>query len=211
MIISAITAFSAGHTGNISSNHYAMANSEPLLSMASSNSSDSYSISSVPKILPKEGSREPEVLAKAPSCKIVVNGQVQNAIIVVDLNNFTLYKYDRSGNPEIAYSIAKGAPSSPTSTGIRRISHVEVSPYSTAPESTKRHRNPKPYGKRVIVLDNVDPKTGEISSIGEFIHGNGDNDTSMGQAVSGGCMRLPNVAVIELAKQVKRGDYVLIQ
>ncbi len=211
MRILGINAFVAGYMGNIQ-NRTAANISTPLFNSSTSSRVDSYtSVNNNSKVLPKEGSTDPEILAQAPSCDITVQGQKKKATIVVDLASCRLYKYDEQGNPEIAYSIAKGAPSSPTHTGIRQVSHVEVSPFKTAPSTTKRRRNPKPYGKRVIVLDQVDPKTGETDRIGEFIHGNGDNDTSMGKAVSGGCMRLPNVAVIELAKHVKRGDYVLIQ
>lgn len=211
MRILGINAFTAGCMGNIQ-NSTATSTSTPLFNNSTSARVDSYtSVNNNSKVLPKEGSTEPEVLAQAPSCNITVQGQKKKATIVVDLASCRLYKYDEQGNPEIAYSIAKGKPSTPTHTGIRQVSHVEVSPYKTAPRTTKRRWNPAPYGKRVIVLDKVDPSTGKTDSTGEFIHGNGDKDTSMGKAVSGGCMRLPNVAVIELAKHVKRGDYVLIQ
>ena len=211
MRILGINAFTAGYMGNIL-NRNAASVSVPLFSgLDSTRANTCTGVNGNSKVLPKEGSTDPEILAQAPSCDIMVQGQKKKATIVVDLENCRLYKYDKQGNPEIAYSIAKGAAETPTHTGIRQVSHVEVSPYKTAPATTIRHRNPKPYGKRVIVLNTVNPLTGEIGSIGEFIHGNGDNDTSMGKAVSGGCMRLPNVAVIELAKQVRRGDYVLIK
>ena len=209
--LTSITAFSAGNTGNISNTAMLAANSTPLFSAPTSARTDSYNTTTIPpKVLPKEGSTDPEILAKAPSCTITVNGEKKKAVIVVDLASYRLYKYDKNGQPEIAYSIAKGKASTPTHTGVRKVVYVDVAPYKYS-YNTKRKRNPKPYGKRVIVLDKVDPKTGSTSTIGEFIHGNGDNDTSMGQAVSGGCMRMANDAVIALAKQVKHGDYVLIK
>lgn len=161
-------------------------------------------------VIPLGGSTDVAVLSKAPSCEVMVQGVKQKAVVVVDVSKNILYKYDNDGNPEIAFPIASGKPSTPTETGLRRISHVEVSPYKKAPPHTKRHRNPAPYGKRVIILDKYDPVTLKIESTGEFIHGTND-ETSIGKYVSNGCMRMPNEAVIYLANQVKRGQLVLIK
>lgn len=160
-------------------------------------------------VVTPSGTSSPDVLAKAPSPKIKVAGKEENAKIVVDLSKNVLYHYDDNGNPLTAYSISSGKPSTPTSTGVRKVSHVEVYPYRTAPKHTKRRRNPAPYGPKIIILDEVNTKTGETSSIGEFIHGN-NAPSDLGKYVSHGCMRMDNEVIKYLSSVVKRGDYVNI-
>jgi len=149
-------------------------------------------------------------LEKAPSCKVMIQGKKRNAKIVVELSTNKLYKYDENGNAIAVYPIASGKPSTPTDTGIRIVSHIETYPYKTAPKHTKRRRNPIAYGPKIICLDILNPKTGQKSPIGEFIHGNND-PTSIGKYASMGCMRMHNETVKELSKEVKRGDIVIIQ
>jgi lipoprotein-anchoring transpeptidase ErfK/SrfK len=89
------------------------------------------------------------------------------------------------------------------------VTHVETYPYRTAPAHTKRRKHPKDYGPKIIMLNKLDPETGELSDIGEFIHGN-RNSSTLGQYVSHGCMRMDNDVIKELAANAKRGDIVLI-
>ena len=90
------------------------------------------------------------------------------------------------------------------------VTHVETYPYRSAPMATKRRRNPNDYGPRIICLETVNPKTGAKGSTGEFIHGN-KNPNSLGKYASLGCIRMDNEVIKELAKQVKRGDIVVIK
>ena len=95
-----------------------------------------------------------------------------------------------------------------TKPGLRKVSYIDHAPYSGAPTS-KRHRNPKPYGKHVIILKVVNPITGEESITSQFVHGNGD-ESSIGKKISQGCTRVKNsVMNEELSKEVTRGDFVL--
>lgn len=148
-------------------------------------------------------------ILSAPSPKVDIAGVEHSAVIVVDLSKNILYKYDESGNPESAYLIASGKKSTPTHTGIRVVTHVESYPYKTA-YGTKRKRNPRAYGPNVICLNKVNPKTGEQSQTGQFIHGNNDA-SSIGKYASLGCIRMDNEVIKQLAKQVKKGDLVLIK
>ncbi len=162
-----------------------------------------------PKV-PPQGTTDLNVLKSAPSPKVVIKGDTINAAIVVDVSKNVLYHYDEHGNALEAFSVATGKPSTPTHTGVRRISHVEVYPYKTAPASTKRRKNPKDYGPKAIILDKLDPKTGETSYYGEFIHGN-NKPSSIGTYASKGCIRMDNEVIKRLAKQVKRGLIVVIK
>lgn len=150
------------------------------------------------------------MLEKAPSCSVVIQGKKRNAKIVVELSTNKLYKYDENGKAIAVYPIASGKASSPTHTGVRVVTHVETYPYKTAPKQTKRRKNPKAYGPKIICLNILNPKTGKQSPIGEFIHGN-NNPESIGEYASMGCMRMDNETIKQLAKEVKRGDIVLIQ
>lgn len=160
--------------------------------------------------IPPKGTTNAAVLNVAPSPKVVIKGDTVKAAIVVDVSKNVLYHYDEQGNALEAFSVASGESSTPTHTGVRIISNVEAYPYKTAPKSTKRRKNPSAYGPRAIILDKLDPKTGETSSYGEFIHGNADS-LSIGKYVSKGCMRMDNEVIKRLAKQVKRGMIVVIK
>lgn len=144
-----------------------------------------------------------------PSPKLKVNGQNKIAKFVVDLSKNVLYTYDNLGNATNAYLIASGKKSTPTSPGVRIVTHVETYPYRSAPRGTKRRRNPRAYGPKIICLDRLDVKTGERSRIGEFIHGNNDS-TSIGKYTYKGCMRMDNEVIKKLANDAKRGDIVII-
>lgn len=151
------------------------------------------------------------ILANAPSSQIEVAGKKQNAAIVVDLSENRLYRYDKDGKAFEVYQVASGKKTSPTSTGLRKVSHIETYPYTEAPAGTKRRKSPKAYGPKILILTTIDPKTGkDLGSNGEFIHGN-NNPASIGTYASHGCMRMDNDVVVQLSKEVKPGSYVLIQ
>jgi lipoprotein-anchoring transpeptidase ErfK/SrfK len=158
---------------------------------------------------PPEGSSEYEVLKFAPSPSVKIMGENKNATFVVNLSNNVLYHYDENGEADCAYRIASGKPQTPTHTGIRVVTHVETYPYRNAPPHTKRHKNPRDYGPKIIMLNKLNPETGEKSEIGEFIHGN-RNSATLGKYVSHGCMRMDNTVIKELAANAKRGDIVII-
>ena len=164
--------------------------------------------------VPPQGTSDPEILSKAPSPNVIIQGKLKKAKIVVDLSENILYHYDNIGNTLKAYKIASGRKTgkdpTPTHTGVRSVSHIEYHDYKTAPPSTKRFQNPDDYGPMIIILDILDTKTGETSQIGEFIHGN-KNKNTLGQYVSGGCMRMDNEVIKYLAPQMKRGDIVIIK
>lgn len=157
-----------------------------------------------------QGSTERSILLFAPSPNIEIKGEMKQAKIVVDLSKNILYKYNDNGEAEVAYLVASGKKSSPTDVGVRMVTHIETYPYKSAPAATKRRRNPNDYGPRIICLETVNPKTGAKGSTGEFIHGN-KNPNSLGKYASLGCIRMDNEVIKKLAKQVKRGDIVVIK
>ena len=54
------------------------------------------------------------------------------------------------------------------------------------------------------------PLKNERINSGQFIHGNNDF-SSLGKYVSGGCIRMDNEVIKQLAKIVKRGDLVIFR
>lgn len=154
---------------------------------------------------------DPELLKNAPKPEFIVAGEEKKASIVVNLSENRLYRYTDEGEPFEVYSIASGKKTTPTATGIRKVSHIETYPYKNAPKSTKRYKNPKDYGPNILILNIIDPETGKSKgSNGEFIHGN-NNPSSIGKYASHGCMRMDNTVIKQLAKEVKPGSYVIIQ
>lgn len=167
---------------------------------------------SIPAIarIPATGTSEDEILKDAPSPIVYIAGERKKAAIVVDLSKNVLYYYHETGVPLAAYLVASGKKSSPTHTGIRVVTHIEYYPYKLAPRKTKRYRNPRDYGPRIICLKTVDPKTGTKGSTGEFIHGN-NNPSSLGKYASLGCVRMDNTVIKVLAQRVKPGDIVVMK
>ena len=161
------------------------------------------------KVIPEGGSTEESLLKSAPSPNVTIAGKRHKAKIVVSIKNNLLYKYNDKGDAEKVYSIATGKPSTPTHAKVGIVTHIETYPYRMAPRHTKRRRNPSAYGAYCICMNKVDPKTGEQSSTGEFIHST-NNPSSVGTKASHGCMRLFKEDITELKSQVKRGDYILI-
>lgn len=157
-----------------------------------------------------KGTDSKNILAGAPSPDIEIAGEKKTAKFVIDLSTNTLYKYNIQGEAKMAYLIASGKESTPTSKGVRIVTHTETYPYSTAPRGTKRRRSPGAYGPKIICLNKIDPQTGEQSPTGEFIHGTNDL-SSIGKYASHGCMRMDNEVIKELALEVKRGDIVIIK
>ncbi len=160
--------------------------------------------------IPPKGTDDFDILKDAPDPYIKIDGTWKNAKIVVNLEKNILYKYDEYGFAEKAFLIASGKSTTPTSKGVRIVTHIEKYPYKTAPARTKRRRNPSAYGPNIICLNKINPTTGEQSQTGEFIHGNNDQE-SIGKYVSNGCMRMDNEVIQDLIKEVKRGDIVIIK
>lgn len=163
----------------------------------------------IDSVVPK-GTRNKQILFNAPDAEVEIAGIKDTARIVVDLSKNILYTYNPNGQADCAYLIASGKPRYPTDTGIRIVTHIETYPYRNAPSSTRRRRKPNDYGPNIICLEKVDPQTGQRSQTGEFIHGN-NNPSSLGKYASLGCMRMDNDVIRKLAKEVKRGDIVVIK
>lgn len=161
------------------------------------------------KITPK-GSNNPEHLKNAPSPEIEIAGEKKFAAIVVDIEHNLLYTYNEKGEAEMVYSVATGKKRTPTRKGIKMITNVEDYPYKTA-YGTKRKKNPDDYGPNVIIIENINPETGKIyGNNGQFIHGN-NNEKSLGEYASLGCVRMDNEVIKKLAKEVVKQTYVLVK
>ena len=160
--------------------------------------------------VPPSGTDADSILVGAPSPEIYIKGEKRIAAIVIDLKRNILYKYNADGEAECAYLIASGKKSTPTDPRVRIVTNIETYPYKTAPATTVRRNNPNAFGPKALILEKLDPETGERSQTGEFLHGN-NNAKSIGKYVSNGCMRMDNAVIKKLSKQIKRGDIIIIQ
>ena len=159
-------------------------------------------------IAPQNTTTQNSTLENAPSPNVTIQGKPRKAVIVIDIAHNTLYTYDQNGKPQEAFSVATGKSSTPTHKAIKIVSHVEKYPYSTAPKTTKRRNHPNAYGKRIIITKIIDPKTGELSDNGEYIHGTND-PSSIGHQASGGCIRASANDIMYLSSIVKSGDVIV--
>lgn len=162
-----------------------------------------------------QGAKDKSALVNAPDPNITIAGKRKKAGIIVDISKNILYRYDKDGNPINAYLIASGKKSTPTDKGVRIVTHKEKFPYRGAPRRSKRRRAPRDYGPMIICLNKIDPKTGEQSSTGEFIHGcrnyKATFENNSERYVSHGCMRMANEVIAELAPTVEKGEIVIIK
>ena len=193
-----------------------------MLSVASlkqANSSQIYSLEmqqdTFERTITPQGVKDTTILRLAPKPDIVINGKKKKAGIVVDLSTNILYRYDKDGNPINAYLIASGKKSTPTDKGVRIVTHKETFPYRGAPRRSKRRRAPRDYGPMIICLNKINPKTGEQSSTGEFIHGCRSYEKTFeltpDRYVSHGCMRMDNEVIKALAPTVEKGEIIIIK
>ena len=107
-------------------------------------------------VITPKGTAEKNILDNAPDPHIIIAGEEKTAKITVDLSKNVLYKYDTEGHAQMAYLIASGKKNTPTDKGIRIVTHIETYPYRTAPRHTRRRKNPKAYGPKVICLNKID-------------------------------------------------------
>lgn len=167
------------------------------------------------RVITPKGINDAGVLKSAPKPDIIIAGEKKKAGIVVDLSTNILYRYDKDGNPVNAYLIASGKKSTPTDKGVRIVTHKETFPYRGAPRRSKRRRAPRDYGPMIICLNKIDPKTGEQSSTGEFIHGcrsyEKTFESTPDRYVSHGCMRMDNEVIKALAPTVEKGEIIIIK
>ena len=178
----------------------------------STNNTAKPKITNIVAKVPDTGTTDPIVLNQAPNPLIEICGKPTKAVIVVDLSTNVLYKYDKEGKPEIAYRIASGKKSTPTDRGVRIVTHKEKYPYRGAPSNSKRRQTPRAFGPFIICVNKIDPKTGEQSSTGEFIHGTNAPETPKnGMYASHGCMRMNNSVITKLKDEVQAGDIIVIK
>lgn len=162
------------------------------------------------RVVTTTGTTDSLTLKNAPAPEVDIKGKIHKAVIVVDIEHNTLYKYDKEGNAEAAYLVACGKINTPTKKGVSIVSHIETFPYRVAPRHTKRRRNPYPYGPKIIILDKLIPETGERQNSGQWIHGN-NSTSSLGKRASHGCIRMDNEVIKQLSQEVKSGDIVLFK
>ena len=167
------------------------------------NNSDSIKSDTLNNVIKLGGTKDPVILMNAPDPEITVRGKKYNAQIVVDTKNNILYKYDDSGNVKKAYKVSTGRENSPTGEGVYSVGWVEQYPYETAPQETLRSQVPLLFGEEAVVLYKVDEKTGAKKPTGIMIHGC-YKDSDVGGNWSGGCVRMYNHDIHEIAYDARR-------
>lgn len=146
-----------------------------------------------------------------PSPILDIAGKEVFASAVIDISQNQLFHYDSTGIIKAVYPVASGKRSTPTHTGIRKISEIQTYPYKDAPIESKRRQHPLDYGPKVIILKIIDSTTGEIiGDNGEYLHGTKD-PKSIGKYASKGCIRMDNDTIKQLSEELKSGQYILIK
>lgn len=121
----------------------------------------------------------------APLCSMDYRQPAYSILINTETKTLTLYK----GNELIkAYPIAIGKPSTPTPKGVFKIINKAINPGG-------------PFGVRWLGLNALGGDYG--------IHGT-NTPSSIGKAISNGCIRMYNKDVLEISNLVKLGTKVTI-
>lgn len=147
------------------------------------------------------------MLSKAPAPDIQIQGKKKIATLVVDIKNNLLYRYNETGKAVEAFKMACGNPRTPTPAGISVVTRILEYPYRSLPPWTKRRKHPDDYGPRILELNVVDARTGELHDNGVYIHGT-KNPNAIGKKWTHGCVRVHNKDILDLVTKVKVGQYV---
>jgi len=146
----------------------------------------------------------------APSPQIEVKGVPITARIVVDKKSHTTFVYDDNGKFLEKFPDAVGASDTPTHSGIRYVTGIGEYPYKGTDDTKNSKKHPDDFGPHIIKDRVVDPRTGNTTHTGEFLHGT-RWPNSMGKDASHGCVRHRNGDIEKLVKYVKPGDFINIK
>lgn len=171
---------------------------------------DAATLRALDEVAPAPGLKaweDPNLSPKAFEQPQVVRGQVSR--VVIGIAQHRLFMFDQNGQLEKILPIASGKRGTDTQPGIKVVDGKVADPTNIAkqlwPES-----GGKAFGKRLVGLSWLDPKTGRTSHSGEELHGTYDRN-SIGTYASHGCMRLYNEDVEEIYQKLKTGDVVVVR
>lgn len=141
---------------------------------------------------------------------LLPNGERARA--VVDLSEKRLFLYDNDNQIKTVFSVAVGkinqaTGQSITATGYRKVDNRLNNPGWLGEQLWQ---NAEVFGPKLLSLGQYNPDTGYVTNHPHEIHGT-NNENSIGDAASSGCVRMLNEAVEALYPELQKGDMVYIR
>lgn len=131
------------------------------------------------------------------------------AKVVVDLSENRLFLYDKNNEVKQVYSVAVGKISAATGKSITSVGYKQVDSMVGNPAwlGEQLYKIPDIFGPKLVGLGEYNPDTGRVKDAPFEIHGT-NNENSIGDAASSGCVRMHNEAVKEVYAEMNKGDRV---
>lgn len=141
---------------------------------------------------------------------LLPNGERARA--VVDLSEKRLFLYDKNNEVKTVFSVAVGKINQATGQSITTTGYRKVDARLNNPAwlGQQLWQNPDIFGPKLVGLGKYNPDNGHVSNYPHEIHGT-NNENSIGDAASSGCVRMLNEAVEAFYPELKQGDIVYIK
>lgn len=138
---------------------------------------------------------------------LLPNGE--RAKVVVDLSENRLFLYDKNNDVKQVFSVAVGKISAATGKSITSVGYKQVDSMVGNPSwlGEQLYKVPDIFGPKLVGLGEYNPETGHVKNAPFEIHGT-NNENSIGDDASSGCVRMLNEAVKDVYAEMKKGDRV---
>ncbi len=133
----------------------------------------------------------------------------ERAKVMVDLSEKRLFLYGDDNKLQKVYSVAVGKINQATGKSITVAGYKQVDSMLKDPSwlGKDHYNNPDVYGPKLVGLGAYNPETGHVKNAPYELHGT-NNQNSIGDNESSGCVRMHNEAIKEVYPEMKKGDRV---
>lgn len=131
------------------------------------------------------------------------------AKVVVDLSENRLFLFDKNNEVKQVYSVAVGKINPATGKSVTSVGYKQVDSMVKNPAwlGEQLYGKADIFGPKLVGLGEYNPDTEHVKNAPFEIHGT-NNENSIGDDASSGCVRMLNQAVEELYPQMQKGDRV---
>ena len=131
------------------------------------------------------------------------------AKVVVDLSENRLFLYDKNNDIKQVFSVAVGKISEATGKSVTSVGYKQVDSMVGNPAwlGEQMYQKPDIFGPKLVGLGEYNTTTGHVKNAPFEIHGT-NNENSIGEDASSGCVRMLNDAVKDVYSEMNKGDRV---
>lgn len=138
---------------------------------------------------------------------LLPNGE--RAKVVVDLSENRLFLYDKNNDVKQVFSVAVGKTNAATGKSVTAVGYKQVDSMVGNPAwlGEQMYQKPDIFGPKLVGLGEYNPVTKHVKNAPFEIHGT-NNENSIGEDASSGCIRMLNEAVKDVYSEMNKGDRV---